>query len=261
MAMHLAAFYQSVDPAGVYVPLNTVPDSQLTVFPARIQVPTLNQIILASAGVENTVAPLARLSAPSITVRARHHLSPVNVAGAAAVLPMSPARVVDLRDDPLVLVPSEQLIAEINSNPAAVQIQWVLVWFADAKPAPISANVISARATVANALVAGTWTLNTLTFDEQITRGRYQIVGFRPMSTTLLAARLVIPNSSWRPGALGVANISDVSSDIFRYGNIGSWGEFEDVDNLQVESLAAAADAAAVQQYIVDLVLLRPGPA
>jgi hypothetical protein len=258
--MHLAAYYQSVDPAGAYVSLAALADSQITVNTPRIQVPPLNQIILAAAGVENTVAPLARLVAPSLTRRWRHQLSPVNVAAAAAVLPMSPARLVDLRDDPLVMVPSEQLSFEINSNPAAAQIQWGLVWFAEGKPAPLSAPTTTARATVANALVAGVWTLNTLTFDEQLPRGRYAIAGFRPMSTTLIAARLVIPSLSYRPGALGVANISDVSSDIFRYGNLGSWGEFEDIDNLQIESLAAAADAAAVQHYLVDLVQLREGP-
>jgi hypothetical protein len=258
--MHLAAYYQSVDPAGAYVSLATVPDSQLTVNTPRIQVPTLNQVVLVAGGAENVTAPLMRLVAPSLTARWRHQLSPLNVATAAAVLPMSPARLVDLRDDPLVLVPSEQLTFELLSNPAAVQIQWGLVWFADAKPAPVSASVSTARATVANALVAGSWTLNTLTFDEQLPRGRYQIVGFRPMSTTLLAARLVIPGGAWRPGALGAANVSDFSSDIFRAGNLGVWGEFEDVDNLQVESLAAAADAAAVQHYLVDLVQLRAGP-
>ncbi len=91
-------------------------------------------------------------------------------------------------------------------------------------------------------------------------RGRYQVVGFRPVSTTAIAARLVIPGAGYRPGALGVANVSDVSSDIFRYGNLGVLGEFEDVDNLQVETLGGAADAAAVQQYFVDLVQLRAGP-
>jgi hypothetical protein len=259
--MHLAGYYQSVDPAGVYVSLATLADSQITVNTPRIQVPPLNQVVLAAAGLENVVAPLARLVSPSLTRRWRHQLSPVNVATAAAVLPMSPARLVDLRDDPIVLVPSEQLTFEINTNPAAVQIQWGLLWFADGKPAPISASIVTARATVANALVAGTWTLNTLTFDEQLPRGKYQIVGYRPMSTNMIASRLVIPSNPWRPGALAAANISDFSSDIFRYGNLGSWGEFEDVDNLQVESLATAADAANIQQYLVDLVQLREGNA
>lgn len=258
---HLAAYYQSVDPAGAYVSLTPVPDTQLTIISPRITVPPLNQAILFAGGAENATAPLMRLVAPSLTRKWRQQLAPLNVAAAAAVLPMSPARLVDLRDDPLSLVVSEQLSLELLSNPVAAQIQWGLVWFADAKPAPISAPMATARATVANALVAGTWTANVLTFDEQLPRGRYQIVGFRPMSANMIAARLIIPSQNYRPGAIAAASISDISGDTFRMGNMGSYGEFEDVDNLQVESLATAADAAAIQQYLVDLVQLREGNA
>ncbi len=257
---HLAAFYQSVDPAGVYVQLAAIADSQLTVNTPRIQVPVLNQVILAAAGLEDTVNPTARLVAPSLTAKWRNQLSPVNAAAAAAVTPMSPQRIVDMRDDPIVLVVSEQLTADILSNPAAAQIQWVLVWFADGKPSPVSASITTARATVANALVAGAWTLNTLTFDEQLPRGRYQIVGMRGASTSMVAARLVIPANPWRPGCLGSLAQRDHSDPVFRTGNLGIWGEFEDVDNLQVETLANAADTAVSQQYFLDLIQVRSGP-
>lgn len=258
--IHTAAFYQSVDPAGVYVQLAAIGDSALTVNTPRIQVPTLNQIIAVAAGVETTTAPTARLVSPSIITLSRDQIRPISTAAAAAVLPLSPHRIMDLRLDPIILVPSEQLTAEIQSNPAAVQIQWVVVWFADAPPAPVNGRVFTCRATVANALVAGAWTLNTLTFDDQLPRGRYQIVGLRGESTTLIACRLVIPAGPWRPGVLGCQLPADQGSDIFRYGNAGVFGEFEDVDNLQIESLSAAADAAGVQSYFVDLIQTRPGP-
>jgi hypothetical protein len=256
---HLAAFYQSVDPAGAYVQLASIGDAILTINSPKIQVPPLNQIVMVAAGLENTVAPRCRLVAPSLLTMFRDQLTPVNVAAAAAVLPMSPARLVDYRDTPVVLVPSEQLTAEILSDPAAAQIQWVLVWFADGPIALKTGKILTARGTVANALVAGVWTLNTLTFDDQLYRGRYQIVGFRPVSTTMIASRIIVPSQAWRPGAIGAANVSDVSGDIFRYGNMGIYGEFEDIDNIQVESLSTAADGAAVQQYFVDLIQVRAG--
>ncbi len=257
---HLAAFYQSVDPAGAYVQLAAIGDSQLTVNSPRIQVPSLNHVIALAAGVEQAVVGNARIVSPSLTAKYRHQIIPLNVATAGNVLPNSPARVQDLRGDPINLVPSEQLTAEINSNPAAAQPQWVLVWFADGKPASVSGPVTTARATVANALVTGAWTLNTLVFDEQIPRGRYQVVGMRAFSTTMVAARLVIAANPWRPGTIGAGLIGDAGHDMFRFGNLGVWGEFEDVDNLQVETLAEAADTAASQQYFVDLILSRSGP-
>jgi hypothetical protein len=258
---HLAAYLQSVDPASAYVQLASIADSILTVNSPRIQVPALNQVILVAAGAETTVVPRARLVSPSLLQVFRHQITPLSGAAAGAVTPASPHRIQDLRGDPLTLVVAEQLTAELFSDPAAPQIQWVLVWFSDKPPVSIAGKIFTARATVANALVSSVWTLNTLTFDDQLPRGKYQIVGFRPMGTTMIAARLIVPSQLFRPGALGVQLVTDQGSDIFRYGNLDVYGEFEDVDNLQIESLAAAADTAASQQYWVDLIQIRAGNA
>lgn len=259
--MHLAAFYQSVDPAGVFVQLAAPDDSQLTVKSPKIQVPALNQIIAIAGLLDNTVAPELRLVAPSLLLLSRHQVAPLNVAVAAAVAPMSPHRLQDLRNNPIILVPSEQLTVEILTNPALPQIQSVLILFADKAPTPIVGKMFTARASVANALVPGTWSANTLTFDDQLPRGRYAIVGFRCESTTVIASRINIPQQAFRPGCMGSLTSSDIADSMFRSGELGSWGEFEDVDNLNVETLAAAADAAAVQEYFVDLIQVRPGNA
>jgi hypothetical protein len=258
--LHLAAFYQSVDPAGAYVQLAAPADDALTVNTPRIQVPPLNQVVMLAAGLESVVAPLARIVAPSLLTLSRNQIRPVSTAVAGPVLVLAPHRLMDLRDDPIMLVPSEQLTLEINTNPAAVQIQWGLVLFSDMKPTPLNGRVFTARATVANALVAGSWTLNTLTFDDQLPRGRYQIAGLRGESTTIIACRLVVPSQAYRPGVMGTILPSDLGHDMFRFGNLGTMGEFEDVDNLQIQTLSSAADAAAVQSYFVDLIQLRLGP-
>lgn len=257
---HTAAFLQSVDPAGAFVQLAAVADSILTVNSPRIQVPVLNQVIAAAGGIETTVDSRIRIVTPSILQAFRSYITPVNGAAAAAVPPMNPHRVADMRNDPLILVPSEQMTMELFSNPAAAQIQWGLAWFADKTPDQINGKVYTARATVANALVSSVWTLNTLTFDDQLPRGRYQVVGMKAYSTSMIAARVIIPGTQWRPGCLGNILLTDMGDPMFRYGNMGVWGEFEDVDNLQIESLAAAADTAASQVYYVDLLQVRSGP-
>lgn len=258
--MHAAAFWQSVDPAGVYVQLAAPIDPAITTATPRIQVPTLNQIIAASGGAESTIVPRIRLVAPSLLTMARDQVMPLNFAAAAAVVPLSPLRVADLRDTPLILVPSEQLTCELLSDPAAAQIQWMFVLFADKVPTPLVGKSFTCRATVANALVAGTWTPNTLVFDDQLPRGRYAVVGLRGISTSQICARLLIPGQPFRPGSMSGLLVTDIGHDMFRYGNLGSWGEFEDVDNLTVETLANLADTAASQIYYVDLVQLRAGP-
>lgn len=255
---HLAAWYQSVDPAGVYVQLAAPNDSQITVNTPRIQVPALNQILFVAGGAENVVAPLMRLVAPSVLTKARFQITPLSVATAGPVVPTSPHAVMDLSDNPLVLVPTEQLTCELLSNPAAVQIQWCGVAFGDGPRKPATGPIFTTRWTGATNLVAGAWTIVPLTCDDNLPRGRYQIVGMKAMSATVKFARVIVPAQAWRPGCLGTVTTDIVESYLFRQGYLGVWGEFEDIDNLAAEFLAGAADAAEV--VFLDLLQLRAGP-
>ncbi len=262
MPFTLAAWSQSVDPAGAFVALTAVADQHLTVVAANIQVPTLNRVIAAAAGVETTAAQQARITAPSRRVLALQRIAPTQGNAAAASLPADPQHVMDLRASPLLMVTGEQANFEINSDPAVVQIQWGLVWFADGPIAPIAGPMFTIRATSATALVAQTWTNVPLVFAENLPRGRYQVVGFRFQSANAIAGRLVFVGAGalgWRPGALGTTNDRHLEDDMFRYGGLGVWGEFEDIEPPTVDGLAAAADATQVVYF--DLIQIRAGPA
>ncbi len=255
---HLAAWSQSIDPASAFAALNSVTDSQITQVGKNVQVPALNQVVALAAGVETTVAQQARLTAPSRRVKALQRITPLQGNAAAASLPGDPHRVIDLRDTPLKMVVGEQMQAEIFSDPAAVQIQWLLAWLADGPTAPILGDEFTIRADGTTALVAQQWTLVPIVFAENLPRGRYRIVGFRAQSTNLVAARLAIVGLQWRPGALGTNNDRHLEHPMFRHGEMGAWGEFEDTDPPQVECLANAADAAEV--FYFDLIQVREGP-
>src|SRR5712691_7920082 len=255
---HVAAWSQSIDPGGVFTALNAVQDTQLTVVAKNIQVPALARIIALAAGIETTVAQQARLSAPSRRVKALQRIAPLQGNAAAASLPSDPHKVVDLRDTPLTMVAGEVMQAEINSDPAAVQIQWLLAWLADGPTAPVLGDEFTIRADGTTALVAQAWTLVPLVFAENLPRGRYRIVGFRAQSANLVAARVVLVGLQWRPGALGTNTDRHLEHPMFRHGELGAWGEFEDTDPPQVECLATAADAAEVIYF--DLIQIREGP-
>lgn len=256
---HTAAYLQSVDPAGAYVQLAAIADQELSVNTPKILVPTLNQVIALAAGLETTIVPRARLVSPTLLKKWRHQIAPFNGAAGVAVAPMSPHRIEDLRFDPIVLTPQENLTAEILSDPVGGLIQWVIVWLADGPVKVVDGPSFTARATVASALVSSVWTVNNLTFDDDLPRGKYQIVGFRAVSTSMIASRLLVPSQAFRPGCLGNLLTTDIGDPMFRYGNIGEYGQFESTNILQVESLAAAADTAASQIYYLDLIQLREG--
>lgn len=258
------AFGQSVDPAGAFDPILAVLDQHVRVNGDDIFIPELNQLVAVAAGVETTVESFARLTAPSLRGMARFQIEPFNTAGAAAVEPASPHRVADLRRSPLALVVQEALNAEINSNPAAAQIQWVVCWLADNPIEPVAGKIFSTIATGATALVAIAaaatgWTNVPLTFDEDLPRGRYQVVGMRARSAGMVAARIVFVGGRWRPGVLGVDAQDDLEHPMFRGGQLGVFGEFEDIDTPSVDCIAISADAA--EDFVFDLIQVRSGPA
>jgi hypothetical protein len=255
---HLAAWYESIDPAAAYNDLTAVADTQLTTGGDNIQIPTLDQIVALAGGAENAVAPRMRLVAPSLRQRSLYQIAPLNVATAGAVEPGSPPAVVDLRANPLKMEKSENVQCSLLSNPAAAQIQWGLMWLADGPVAPVQGNIFTARGTSATTLVAGTWSNCAITFDENLPRGRYQIVGMKGISAGAIAARTVLPEIRWRPGVIACDIVEDLDDRIFRNGQFGVFGEFEDTDGLTVDFLSVSADTAEI--VYLDLIQVRLGP-
>lgn len=258
MAFTTIAYAQAVDPAGAYVQLAAPNDPHVTVNTPRILVPTLDQVVAVAAQVETAVAPRARLVAPSLLERARFQIVPFNGGAGGGVLPGTPQAVADLRQTPIQLVKGEALTAEILSNPAVSQSQSVVVWLADGPIAPVVGPAFTVRATATTTLVVNSWTNVSLTFDEDLPRGRYQVVGFRPESTGMIAGRLVFVGGGFRPGALGCDVGTDIQNPMFRMGGMGSYGEFEDVEPPTVDCLALTADTAEV--FFLDLIQIRKGP-
>lgn len=249
MPFHTAAYYESIDPAGAFNDLTPVADQRLFTAGDNIRVPSLNAIAMIAGGAENTVAPRMRLYSPTIEQLARYEVSPLNVAAAGAVEPGSPQRIVDLRRAPLVAGVDENLRAELLSNPAAAQIQWAAVWFADGPIQPVDApGEFTVRGTSATALVAGSWTAVNLTLDDEIPPGVYAVVGMRSSSAGCIAARLnfLAGENPWRPGVLGVDAEDDLQDPIFRHGGLGVFGTFPFTQLPQVEFLSISADAAEI---------------
>lgn len=253
------AWYQSVDPAGVTVQLNAVADQSVRVSGADIYCPPLTQCVALAGGAESTVAPFMRFSSPSQRRKTSTYISPLNVGSAAAVEPGTPHAVADFRYNPIPLVQGEQLNMELNSNPAAAQIQWGVAWLADGPIEQVKSPSFTVRGTATATLVAGTWSNSAITLTEDLPRGRYQVVGMHAISAGLIAARLVFIGGVYRPGCLASDAISDAASPIFRTGSLGVLGEFEDTDQPTVDFLSVSADTS--EEVYLDLVQVRDGAA
>ena len=259
MPLTTVAFYEIQTLAAAYLPIAAIADQHVRVVGDDIQVPTLNQIVALAGGLSSTtLLNQMRLSSPSLRERGLFQMSPVNVA-ATNVEPGTPHRVVDLRDNPLVLVPGEQLNAEVLGT-VVTESAWCVAWLADGPIVPVKGNIFTVRVTAAAvALAEGAWGNRALTFDEDLPRGRYQLVGMRPESAGLVAARAVFVGGGWRPGVLGSNVVEDLQSNIFRYGNLGVLGEFEDIEPPTIDFLSVSADT--LLYCYLDLIQVRKGPA
>lgn len=258
MPFTTVAFFEAQTVAAAYVPIAAIADQHLRISGDDIQLPTLSQIALIAGGCSDTAGlPRMRVTSPSLREKGLYEVSPIAVA-TATVEPNAVHQLIDLRRNPLKLVVGEQLNAEVLST-VTTEEAWLIAWLTDAPIAPITGEVFTVRATGAATLVAGAWTNAALTFSEDLPRGRYQIVGMRAISAGLVAARCVLVGGGWRPGVLGNDGSDDQASDIFRMGNMGIFGEFEDIEPPTIDFLSVSADTAEVVYF--DLVQLRKGPA
>lgn len=246
--IHLAGFAENIDSAGVFANLAALADTRLLTQGDNLRVPTLNQIILAAGGADGVVAPRIRLNSPTLDALTNYEISPLNSQDAAGVEPDSPAKLDDLRHRPLMLGLDELLTCELNNNPAAVQDQWALVWFADGVPNPLTGGgSFTVRGTGGTTLNDITWTAVTITLDENIPPGDYDVVGLRPESAGCVAARVIFRGAdNWRPGALGCDLITDILPDVFRHGALGVWGSFPFTQLPAIEYFSVIADTAQV---------------
>lgn len=249
MPFHLCGFSESQDSAAL-VNVAALDDDTLTIAGDDITVPADTPLVIA-AHVLGANTTRALLRSPSIiSQRTAYELTPIDV----AALPSSPPRTINLFDNPLELVPSEQLNAQAAEDAAGAARSTVLLWLADGPPAPAEGGAIrKIRASSTLTAVANAWTSGVLTLTDNLEAGRYALIGAMCRSTNLQAFRFIFRGSPYRPGGLGAAVVSSLLPAGQRDGGWGVWGEFEHNELPRLEVLANAADAS----FTLDLDLAR----
>lgn len=183
----------------------------------------------------------ARLSAPSIKKAALFELTPLDN---AAEPPSRPA-FVDMRSSPIQLESSEQFnVQTMNSGAAAVD-QWGLIWLCDEIPQPVEREgIIHIRATNGSTLTDSAWTNVSLTLDEDLPVGTYEVIGMKAMSAGCIAARAVFEGQVNRPMVIGCDSVTDIDEILFRNGNMGVLGIMEHDTPPTIDFLSLSADTA-----------------
>ena len=259
--MHSLHFhYENQDPAGAFVNIAALADPLGTNDGDDLIVPNLNQLVAVAFGVPSGANQRLRLDSPSLRVLGRWEAQGFNGGADADAEPDSPQIVHDMRQSPLLMVPTERVIAEADYNPTVAEAAWVAYWFADGPVVPlVGAPIRTVRVTTAVDTVAGAWTNAGLTFTDPLPPGRYAIVGSRFQSAGMVAVRFVFSDQAARPGALGVDDENDQQHPMFRMGGMGVLGEFESTRPPTIDMLSISADTADILG-VLDLVQVRAGP-
>jgi hypothetical protein len=246
---HLAAFTQSQDSA-VLVPTAALLDQALQINGNDLIVPN-DLSMLAGAYAFGPNAARVQLVAPSLRRLFPQELNPLDV----NALPTDQLTLNWFDDNPLQLDGGEPFEVWMAENGAGATRVTTAIWLCDGVPVPLgNQDVRTIRVTSATAAVANVWSNIPLTFNDVLPSGTYALVGATLQSTNGQLARFVFKGGYYRPGMIMNQTVGQRQNPIFRGGDLGYWGTFENLTPPTVDVLCNGADAAFAGE--LDLVFL-----
>lgn len=245
---HLAAWSQSVNPAGVLTNINGVPDQAVFVSGLDIRVPTgLRFLLGAAAGYAGTGPLFAQVQSPTLRDLVNQDIEPISSGYNFSTVSCWQLNAENPRD----LADLEAMDFAIRATGGAAALGFGLAWIGDGPIKPTTGKIFSLRATAGITLVASTWVNGPLTFNSTLPAGRYQVVGMRAQGANLVAARLVFIGGTYRPGVPGqTTNTTDLFPEM-RNGEFGIFGQF---DSNQPPTLDALGQTDTAQDIVLDLI-------
>lgn len=244
----VAAYYQNGDFNGADTYLNAVTDQHLTVQGKDIRtIDGINNLIAEAMATAAATRSYARVETPSIRTLANQDIYNLN----GAVSNVNDTLIQRHEDFPRKLDNDESINFLVNTDDAAVQDHYGLIWLSDGPLQPVTGNMFTVRATAAITQTVSGWTLGALTFSQKLPVDNYKVVGMHVFAASGLAARLVFPGGKWRPGTFVGNNTAAPGFAALRYGLWGVWGVFNTNQPPQLEVLGGAATA---QTVYLDLI-------
>lgn len=233
--------------------VNGMADPHVRVSGDDIYVPSLNKLLGVFAGGISMIE--CRLQSPSLRRMVNQRITPVypealpcgSWYGAGAHFHKLMPRVLDF---------AEALNAFAKN--AGGNDEYVFVWLMDKLDSLPAGELVTIESTLSVTDVVGAWVNGALTFTQTLPAGRYAVAGMRITGGSPVAARLVFPDTSPRPGCMGSQHYYELDIPETRYGNLGSWGEFEH-DAPPTCDVAGKGAGALVHYVYLDLVQVRAG--
>ena len=205
----------------------------LNVTPIADPIATVSGNMLYVGGLTNLLGAVvlspniqrAKLESPGILNLVPFAVTPI-VASALPTATMRPELQVG---SPIKLITNEALQAYAYQATSGSASQTDIgIILADGPLAPVSGDIVHARATFTSSATADTWENGSITFDTVLPAGTYDVVGARVEGAHLKFFRLVFQGtSSVRPGGPAVLGSTGQDMKLMRNGGMGTWGTFD----------------------------------
>jgi hypothetical protein len=241
MMFSVVVWSESQDTSGALTTVAAVTDQHITYDGDDILVPSFAPNLVGVMGIGATISR-CQISSPTLRRGLIYDVEPVNIAAGPNDPPAWHNRFIN----PLPLTVGEGLRAFVAEGAAGAEQDSVVAFLEGDHTAAPSGQIQTVRATSATTLTAYAWSQCPLTLSQQLEAGTYEIVGMRAMSANAIAARLIMPGSQFRPGVIAVNDAEETGDTVFRYGNLGSFGQFEHTFVPSVEFFSGVADTAEV---------------
>lgn len=250
--MHnLVAFYASVAQNATLTNLTPVTDPLVTVTANNRFIFPMDYKIGAMQCLGNALQR-ARINSPSFRQVALPEVYPVKITSTQGTNP-----VLSIPGWGSLTIPrNDEVGIDVSHGGSGADDIFAALWVTDQYRPATQGPTLTMRCTATITLTVGTWVLGTLTFDQTLPFGTYEVVGMNAQGTNLQYARLVYPGqSNYRPGVPGVAAVgSYVNPQLFRYGNFGSFGRFNSTAQPNIEVLG---DTAGSQALVILLDIIK----
>lgn len=255
MSMHLAGWFQSVDPAGSPVALDAMLDERLFTEGKNIRVNELTMIMGGGAVLTNAadIRSAAYIYTPTLNIMGNSYIVPVQSGTTAATVDVDHVRWADYSDSPVEVAYDELMRAYVSADPAAAGSQAVFILMTDGNIGAVpSGTHINWSGNFDAPATTGQWAQVQPTWASELPPGDYAIIGMQVLAPTTLAARLnTRQGKQWRPGVLAQASEATLPADFQKAGMNGVWGTFP---YTQLPTLEICATTAAAGYVHLDIV-------
>lgn len=247
---HMAAYRASVGAGLSNVDIAAVNDSILTITNNHFLVPQTADL-LAVAGFGVNMDRLL-LNTPSLRYVGLPSMWPINI---VATVP-SPFNIYVPGDNPIKIPQVDEIAMQASQTDAGAQVMTAMVLFGFGKKIIPPGPVYRLRGTASITGVAGAWASGSITMDTTLPQGQYALVGLQVVAANCTGARLIFPGASFRPGTIPVNAAGSIPHPIFARGDLGVYGEFE---NVNLPNLEILLNTGANSSQVVYMDVVRMG--